>query len=117
MPAPLRRGTLAGQRFLALNGGERAEYTHAFSLEADCDDQAECDRLWDSLIAGGGAPMQCGWLRDRYAVSWQVVPRAPAKMLANRDAAKAQRVMDAVLQMVKLAIAALTSAYEGKAPR
>jgi len=107
--------TLAGQRFLALNGGERVEYTHALSLEVDCDDQAEIDRLWDAMTSGGGAPVQCGWLNDRYGVSWQIVPKAVSRMLGDPDTAKAGRVMQAVLQMVKLDIAALKAAYEGKA--
>jgi len=74
--------TLAGQRFLALNGGMRMEYTHAISLQVDCDDQAEVDRLWDAL-SQGGAIEQCGWLKDRYGVSWQIVPRKIVRMLAD----------------------------------
>jgi len=108
--------TLAGQRFLALNGGERMEYTHALSLEVDCAHQAEVDRLWDALTKGG-APVQCGWLKDRYGVSWQIVPTVIFKMLADPDAAKAQRVMQALQQMIKLDIAGLKAAYEGKAGR
>lgn len=104
--------TLAGQRFMALNGGSRFEYTHAISLEVDCDDQAEVDRLWDGLSAGG-AIEQCGWLKDRYGVSWQVVPKVLAQMLADPDAAKAGRVLQAVMDMVKLDIAGLKAAYEG----
>jgi len=109
--------TLAGQRFMALNGGERMEYTHALSLAVDCADQAEVDQLWDGLIKGGGSPVQCGWLKDRYGVSWQIVPTVLLKMIADPDAAKAQRVMQAMQQMVKLDIAGLKAAYEGKAAR
>ncbi|MFC7399121.1 VOC family protein [Chelatococcus sp. GCM10030263] len=104
--------TLAGQRFLALNGGTRFEYTHAISFEVDCDDQAEVDRLWNRL-SDGGAIEQCGWLRDRYGVSWQIVPRVLLEMLADRDPAKAQRVMQAMLRMVKLDIAGLKAAHHG----
>src|SRR5215831_18940717 len=68
--------TLAGQGFMALNGGMNVEYTHAISFKIDCADQAEVDRLWDALLAGGGVPNRCGWLNDRYGVSWQVVPTA-----------------------------------------
>jgi predicted 3-demethylubiquinone-9 3-methyltransferase (glyoxalase superfamily) len=104
--------TLAGRRFLALNGGMRFEYTHAISFEVDCNDQAEVDRLWDKL-SDGGAIEQCGWLRDRYGVSWQIVPRVLMEMLADPDPAKAQRVMQAMLGMVKLDIAGLKAAYHG----
>ena len=104
--------TLAGQRFLALNGGTRFEYTHAISFAVDCADQAEVDRLWDALSQGGSVE-RCGWLKDRYGVSWQIVPTVLGQMLGDRDPAKAQRVMQAMLQMVKLDIAGLRKAYEG----
>lgn len=104
--------TLAGQRFLALNGGTRFEYTHAVSFHIDCADQAEVDRLWDALLQGGKAE-QCGWLRDRYGVPWQIVPGVLSRMIADPDIAKAQRVMAAMLQMVKIDIAALQKAYDG----
>lgn len=104
--------TLAGQRFMALNGGERLEHTHAVSFHIDCADQAEVDRLWDALSAGGTIE-QCGWLEDRYGISWQIVPGVLAKMLADPDAEKARRVMAAMLGMVKLDIAALERAYAG----
>jgi predicted 3-demethylubiquinone-9 3-methyltransferase (glyoxalase superfamily) len=104
--------TLAGQRFMALNGGTRFEYTHAISFEVDCADQAEVDRLWDTL-SDGGAIEHCGWLKDRYGVSWQIVPTVLGEMLGDPDPAKAQRVMQAMLQMIKLDIAGLEAAYEG----
>jgi predicted 3-demethylubiquinone-9 3-methyltransferase (glyoxalase superfamily) len=106
--------TLAGQRFLALNGGMRFEYTHAVSFMIDCADQAEVDRLWDALLADGGQAEQCGWLKDRYGVSWQIVPTALMQYLGGSDKVGAQRVMAAMLQMVKLDIAGLKRAYEGK---
>ncbi|MGA7804885.1 VOC family protein [Bradyrhizobium sp.] len=105
--------TLAGQRFMALNGGTRFEYTHAVSFKIDCTDQAEVDRLWDKLISGGGQPERCGWLRDRFGLYWQIVPTALPKYLGGDDRAGAQRAMQAMLQMTKLDIAALERAYEG----
>jgi predicted 3-demethylubiquinone-9 3-methyltransferase (glyoxalase superfamily) len=105
--------TLAGQRFMALNGGMRMEYTHAVSFKIDCADQAEVDRLWDALTADGGQPERCGWLRDRFGVSWQIVPTALPKYLGGSDRAGAQRAMQAMLGMVKLDIAGLKKAYEG----
>jgi predicted 3-demethylubiquinone-9 3-methyltransferase (glyoxalase superfamily) len=106
--------TLAGQRFMALNGGTRFEYTHAISFKIDCADQAEVDRLWDALLADGGQAERCGWLKDRYGVSWQIVPTALVQYLGGPDKAGAQRAMAAMLQMVKLDIADLKQAYEGK---
>jgi len=105
--------TLAGQRFMALNGGMKKEYTHAVSFKIDCADQAEVDRLWDALLANGGEAEQCGWLKDRYGVSWQIVPTVLPELLGGPDAAGAQRAMQAMLQMVKLNIAALKKAYDG----
>ncbi len=104
--------TLAGQRFLALNGGRRMEYTPAVSFHIDCADQAEVDRLWDALC-DGGAPVQCGWLKDRYGVSWQIVPSVMPQLLGDPDPVKAGRVMQAMMQMIKLDIAGLMKAYEG----
>jgi predicted 3-demethylubiquinone-9 3-methyltransferase (glyoxalase superfamily) len=104
--------TLAGQRFMALNGGTRLEHTHAISFHVDCADQAEVDRLWAALSAGGSI-IQCGWLRDRYGVSWQIVPTVLAKMLRDPDPAKARRVMQAMMKMIKLDIAGLAAAYDG----
>jgi predicted 3-demethylubiquinone-9 3-methyltransferase (glyoxalase superfamily) len=106
--------TLAGQRFMALNGGMRVEYTHAVSFKIDCADQAEVDRLWETLLSGGGQANRCGWLRDRYGVSWQIVPTALPKYLGGPDRAGAQRAMAAMLQMVKLDIEGLERAYEGR---
>jgi predicted 3-demethylubiquinone-9 3-methyltransferase (glyoxalase superfamily) len=105
--------TLAGQRFMALNGGIRMEYTHAVSFKIDCADQAEVDRLWDALTANGGQAERCGWLRDRYGVYWQIVPTALPKYLGGQDRAGAQRAMQAMLSMGKLDIEGLKRAYEG----
>ena len=106
--------TLAGQRFMALNGGMKVEYTNAISFKIDCADQAEVDRLWDALSANGGQVEQCGWLKDRYGVSWQIVPTVLPELLGGPDRAGAQRAMAAMMQMVKLDIAGLKRAYEGK---
>jgi predicted 3-demethylubiquinone-9 3-methyltransferase (glyoxalase superfamily) len=106
--------TLGGQHFMALNGGMRFEYTPAVSFKIDCADQAEVDRLWDGLSANGGKVERCGWLRDRYGVSWQIVPSALGKYLGGPDPAGRQRAMAAMLGMVKLDIEGLRRAYEGK---
>ena len=107
--------TLAGQSFIAINGGMKMDYSYAASLSIDCADQAEVDRLWDALIAGGGKAEQCGWLRDRFNVPWQIVPRAIHDTIGGPDPAGAGRAMQAMLGMVKLDIEALRRAYEGKA--
>ena len=105
--------TLAGQRFMALNGGMRFEYTHAISFKIDCADQAEVDRLWDKLSADGGSAERCGWLKDRFGVSWQIVPTVLANYLGGPDPTGARRAMQAMLGMVKLDIEGLRKAYEG----
>jgi len=105
--------TLAGQRFMALNGGMRFEYTHAVSFKIDCADQAEIDRLWDKLSADGGSVERCGWLKDRFGVSWQIVPTVLANYLGGPDPTGARRAMQAMLGMVKLDIEGLRKAYEG----
>jgi predicted 3-demethylubiquinone-9 3-methyltransferase (glyoxalase superfamily) len=109
--------TLAGQGFMALNGGMQFEYTHAISFHVDCADQAEVDRLWDALSKGGTIE-RCGWLKDRFGVSWQIVPTVLSQMLGDPDPVKAQRVMQAMLAMlamIKLDIAGLKAAYDGRA--
>jgi predicted 3-demethylubiquinone-9 3-methyltransferase (glyoxalase superfamily) len=103
--------TLAGMHFLALNGGPEFTFNEAISLSIDCGSQAEIDELWEKLSAGG-APGQCGWLKDKYGVSWQVVPSVLTKLFA--DPAKAGRVMPALMGMTKLDIQALQDAAEGK---
>jgi predicted 3-demethylubiquinone-9 3-methyltransferase (glyoxalase superfamily) len=104
---------LQGQQFMALNGGPEFNFTEAISLVVDCEDQREVDHLWDTLIAGGGEPSMCGWLKDRYGLSWQIVPRALNEMMTDKDPAKARRVTEAMLQMQKLDIAKLQQAYDG----
>jgi len=104
--------TIAGHRVAALNGGSREEFSHAISLAYECEDQAELDRIWDALSAGG-AVEQCGWLKDRYGVSWQVVPSRLGTMMDDPDRTRGARVMQVMMGMVKLDIAALERAYEG----
>ena len=105
--------TLAGQRLVGLNGGPDFPFTEAISLVIECEDQAEVDRLWSSLILGGGEAGQCGWLKDRFGVSWQVVPRQLSEMLSGSDPEGAKRAMEAMLQMSKIDVARLREAYEG----
>lgn len=101
---------LEGQEFIALNGGPEFKFTPAISFVVNCGTQAEVDRLWEKLSAGG-AIQQCGWLTDRYGLSWQIVPTVLGRLLQDPDPAKANRVMKAMLQMVKLDIARLQQAY------
>lgn len=103
---------LDGQEFLALNGGPHFKFTPAVSFIAYCDTQADVDHYWDKLCEGG-APNQCGWLTDRFGVSWQVVPRMLPALFSGTDKAAAQRAMNAMLKMVKLDIAALQRAFDG----
>jgi predicted 3-demethylubiquinone-9 3-methyltransferase (glyoxalase superfamily) len=106
--------TLAGQRFVGLNGGPQFPFTEAVSFIIDCEDQAEVDRLWDALTRDGGKPVQCGWLKDPYGISWQIVPKVLVKLLTDADRDRAGRAMEAMLGMVKLDIAALKAAFEGE---
>lgn len=104
---------LDGLPVTALNGGPVFKLSEAFSMSVDCADQAEVDHYWDALIEGGGQASQCGWLKDRFGLSWQIVPRALPRLLADPDRAKAQRVMAAMLKMVKLDVAKLEQAAAG----
>ena len=105
--------TLAGQPFQALNGGTRADYGTAASIFLRCADQAEVDRLWDGLIGAGGAPIQCGWLRDPWGVPWQIVPEVLLRLMATPDHAANARVFAAMSAMIKLDVAALERAAKG----
>ena len=105
---------IEGQRVMGLNAGPRHKFTEAFSFFVGCDTQDQIDDLWDKLIAGGGRPDQCGWLKDRFGLSWQIVPRSLGSMLGDPDPARAQRVMQAMLEMVKLDLPALQRAYAGR---
>lgn len=106
---------LAGMPFTALNGGPVFRFNEAVSLQVMCDSQAEIDRYWDALGAGGDPQaQQCGWLKDRYGLSWQVVPRILPELLTDADHARSQRVVAALLKMKKLEIAALERAHAGR---
>ncbi|MCW2620874.1 MAG: hypothetical protein JWL64_476 [Frankiales bacterium] len=105
--------TLAGQTFMALNGGPDYAFTEAFSLFVSVETQAEVDALWDALTADGGEPGRCGWLKDRFGLSWQIVPTALGRLMSDPDPAKAGRAREALLQMTKLDIAALEAAHAG----
>ena len=104
---------LEGQEYMALNGFQPHPFTQAVSLVVNCTTQAEVDHYWEKLLAGGGEPIACGWLKDRYGFHWQVTPTALGHYLQDKDKAKAKRVMAAMMQMVKLDIAALKKAYDG----
>jgi predicted 3-demethylubiquinone-9 3-methyltransferase (glyoxalase superfamily) len=97
--------TVAGQDFLALNGGPEFPFTEAVSFIIHCEDQAEVDRLWEALTAEGGKPVQCGWLKDRFGLSWQIVPERMLELLNDPDPGRARRAMEAMLKMVKIDIA------------
>ena len=106
--------TVAGQKLVALNGGMKKEYTHALSLMIHCDDQAQVDSVWSAFLAHGGKEEQCGWLRDRWGVAWQVVPKVMFEFLSSPDKAAAARAMQAMMKMVKLDVNVLRRAFEGK---
>jgi predicted 3-demethylubiquinone-9 3-methyltransferase (glyoxalase superfamily) len=104
--------TLFGQEFGAINAGPEFKFTEAISFMIDCKDQKEVDYYWDTLTANGGEPSQCGWLKDKYGLSWQVVPSALAELMTNPDPAKAGRVVQALMQMSKIDIATLEAARD-----
>jgi len=103
---------LQGQKFVALNGGPQFKFTEAISMQIIVDSQQEVDELWQKLIAGGGAPSRCGWLKDKFGLSWQVVPAALPKLLGDPNPAKAGAAMQAMLQMDKIVIADLQKAAD-----
>lgn len=106
---------LDGQHFVGLNGGPQFKFDEAISFQVHCESQDEVDYYWSKLIAGGGSEGPCGWLKDKFGLSWQVVPNALIEMLGSGDAAGAERVTKAFLQMKKFDIAALKRAFEGRA--
>ena len=104
---------LEGQPFMALNAGPTYKFTEAISFFVGCETQQEIDELWTKLIADGGAPSRCGWLKDKFGLSWQIIPTSLGRMLTDKDAAKSGRVMNAMLQMEKLDLKRLQQAYDG----
>jgi predicted 3-demethylubiquinone-9 3-methyltransferase (glyoxalase superfamily) len=106
--------TLAGQPFLGLNGGPQFRFTEAVSFQIYTEDQAETDRLWEALTANGGEEGNCSWLKDRWGLSWQIVPRRLMELIGDADAGRARRAMEAMMEMNKIDIAAIERAADGK---
>ncbi len=106
---------LDGQRLIAFNGGPHYKLTEAVSLMVHCETQEEVDYFWNALTADGGAPSRCGWLKDKFGLSWQVIPQALTTLLSDKDPAKAGRAMQAMLGMSKIDISALRAAHAGRA--
>jgi len=104
---------LGDQEFTALNGGPQFKFTEAISLMINCKDQKEVDYYWEKLLAGGGQESACGWLKDRYGLSWQVTPAILLEMISDKNRKKAQRAFEAMMQMVKIDIRKLKEAYDG----
>ena len=111
-PLFMARFRLLGQELLAINGGPLFPFTEAFSLFVDCEDQAEVDRLWEALTEGG-EPGRCGWLKDRFGLSWQIVPRRLGELMGDPDPVRAARVRDAMLAMDRIDVAGLEAAHAG----
>lgn len=105
---------IEGQKFVALNGGPQFKFNESVSFAVNCETQEEVDYFWEKLTADGGEESQCGWLKDKFGLSWQVTPTVLIDMLHDKDSAKAERVMKAMLQMQKIDISKLKAAYEGK---
>ena len=103
---------IEGQKFHTLNGGPQYKFTPAISLFVNCETQQEVDELWGKLLAGGGRPDRCGWLQDKYGLSWQIIPTALPRLLGDKDPVKAGRVMQAMLKMDKIDIQGLQQAYD-----
>jgi predicted 3-demethylubiquinone-9 3-methyltransferase (glyoxalase superfamily) len=105
---------LEGQKFMAMNAGPAFKFNESISFFVACNSQEEIDSLWSKLIADGGEPSRCGWLKDKFGLSWQIIPSTLGKMLGGSDGARSKRVMDAMLQMGKLDLEQLQRAYDGK---
>ena len=105
---------LEGQKFIALNGGPRFKFTEAISLFVTCESQDEVDDLWEKLTADGGAPSRCGWLKDKFGLSWQIIPTALMELMGDKDPEKSKRVMEAMLKMEKIDVDELWRAYGGR---
>ena len=104
---------LDGELFYAFDAGPAFKFTEAISFYVDCEDQKEVDHFWEKLTSGGGQESMCGWLKDKFGVSWQIVPKALPKLMTDKDPKKAKRVMEAMMKMRKIIVADLEKAYEG----
>lgn len=104
---------IEGMKFMALNGGPKFEFNESVSFFVTCDDQAEVDRFWHLLTADGGEESKCGWLKDKYGLSWQIIPNVLMRLMSDPDREKAERVMQAMLKMRKIEISELEKAYQG----
>ena len=102
---------VGGQRFMGYNGGPYFTFSQGFSLFVDCLDQAEVDAYWDKLVSAGATPLQCGWITDPFGVTWQIVPKRFMELISDKNPTKVQAVMDAMMPMIKLDVAALEHAY------
>jgi predicted 3-demethylubiquinone-9 3-methyltransferase (glyoxalase superfamily) len=105
---------LEGQQFMALNGAPQSKFTESISFFVSCETQQEIDELWTRLTADGGVPNRCGWLKDKFGLSWQIIPSTLGPMLSDKDAARATRTVNAMLQMEKLDLKQLQQAYDGE---
>lgn len=103
---------VGGQSFMGYNGGSYFSFSEGFSLFVECEDQREVDEYWNKLVEAGATTMQCGWIKDPFGLSWQIVPRRFVELIADRNPAKVKAVMDAMMEMVKLDVAALERAYD-----
>jgi predicted 3-demethylubiquinone-9 3-methyltransferase (glyoxalase superfamily) len=110
-PVTSARFVIGGQSFMGYNGGPHFTFSEGFSLYVDCRDQAEVDEYWDKLLAAGATPTQCGWIKDPFGLSWQIVPRRFTELLSDKDPKKVKAVVDAMLEMMKLDVAELERAY------
>jgi predicted 3-demethylubiquinone-9 3-methyltransferase (glyoxalase superfamily) len=108
------RFELEGQEFIAFNAGPEFKFNEAISFFVDCDDQAEVDYFWNALIANGGEESMCGWLKDKYGLSWQIIPKQLGELMGDPDPEKSTRVRDAMLTMKKIIVADLQKAYNGR---
>lgn len=103
---------IAGEKYIALNGGPLFDFNEAFSIYVNCDDQEEVDHFWNAFINGGGTESRCGWLKDKWGLSWQIVPKQLGECLSNPDPEKANRAMNAMMGMKKIIVADLLAAIE-----
>jgi predicted 3-demethylubiquinone-9 3-methyltransferase (glyoxalase superfamily) len=108
---------LLGQRFIGLNAGPRHTFTEAVSFLVEVETQQEIDHYWDALLAGGGRPDQCGWLKDKFGLSWQVIPKALPQLVTDPDPARARRAMEAMMKMIKIDLAELQRAHANGTPK